>query len=224
MYASAFSKSMPQPSSKKAPTPVRTAPPFAPHDAMVASQQGHIEDLVQKSRTLEHTIKKLREELSLEQTSAKDAVNVVKQQWRAEQKEWHAGCDALQACHRIAHLRTACTLDDERIAVLKEREITRREKLARMQRDYRITMFQAREAELESQIEDLQAELDHQAAQTEHSLKSQDEQYQKTILDLQAKHATLSSELKQKSDEVVAAHQQREDVEVWSLNITFSSP
>ncbi|OAX39556.1 hypothetical protein K503DRAFT_689338 [Rhizopogon vinicolor AM-OR11-026] len=204
---------MPQASSKKAPTPVRTAPPFAPHDAMVASQQGHIEDLVQKSRTLEHTIKKLREELSLEQTSAKDAVNVVKQQWRAEQKEWHAGCDALQAFHRIAHLRTACTLDDERIAVLKEREIARREKLARMQRDYRITMFQTREAELESQIEDLQAELDNQVAQTEHSLKSQDAQYQKTILDLQDKHATLSSELKQKSDEVLAAHQQREDVE-----------
>lgn len=214
---------MSQPSSKKAPTPVRTAAPFAPHDAMVASQQAHIEDLVQKSRTMEHTIKKLREELSLEQTRAKDAVNVIKQQWRVEQKDWHAGCDALQACHRIAHLRTACTLDDERIVVLKEREIARREKLARIQRDYRITMFQVREAELEGQVEDLQGELDHQVAQAEYSLKSQDQQHQKTILDLQTKHAVVSSELKQKADELVAAHKQREDAEVWSFNATSSN-
>lgn len=204
---------MPQPNSKRAPTPVRAAAPFAPHDAMVASQQGHIENLVQKTRNLEHTIKKLNDELSLEQTRAKDTVNVVKQQWRAEQKEWHVGCDALQACHRIAHLKTACALDDERIAVLKEREIARRERLARIQRDYKITMFQVRETELESQIEDLQADLDSQVAQAEYSLRSRDQQYQKTILDLRTRDTTLSSELKLKSDEVIAAHKQREDVE-----------
>ncbi|KAG2038881.1 hypothetical protein BDR03DRAFT_953031 [Suillus americanus] len=204
---------MPQPNSKRAPTPVRAAAPFAPHDAMVASQQGHIENLVQKTRNLEHTIKKLNDELSLEQTRAKDTVNVVKQQWRAEQKEWHVGCDALQACHRIAHLRTACALDDERIAVLKEREIARRERLARIQRDYKITMFQVRETELESQIEDLQADLDSQVAQAVYSFRSRDQQYQKTILDLRTRDATLSSELKLKSDEVVAVHKQREDVE-----------
>lgn len=204
---------MPQPNSKRAPTPVRAAAPFAPHDAMVASQQGHIENLVQKTRNLEHTIKKLNDELSLEQTRAKDTVNVIKQQWRAEQKEWHVGCDALQACHRIAHLRTACALDDERIAVLKEREIARRERLARIQRDYKITMFQVRETELESQIEDLQADLDSQVAQAEYSLRSRDQQYQKTILDLRTRDTTLSSELKLKSDEVIAAHKQREDVE-----------
>lgn len=192
---------------------MRTVAPFAPHDAMVASQQGHIENLVQKTRSLEHTIKKLNDELSLEQTRAKEAVNLIKQQWRAEQKEWHVGCDALQACHRIAHLRTACALDDERIAVLKEREIARRERLARIQRDYKITMFQAREAELESQIEDLQADFLSQVAQAEYLLKSRDKQYQKTILDLRTRDATLSSELKLKSDEIVAAHKQREDVE-----------
>jgi hypothetical protein len=185
---------------------------------MVASQQGHIENLVQKTRNLEHTIKKLNDELSLEQTRAKDTVNDIKQQWRAEQKEWHAGCDALQACHRIAHLKTACALDNERFAVLKEREIARRERLARIQRDYKITMFQAREAELESQVEDLQADLDSRVAETEYSLKSRDQQYQKTILDLRTREATLSSELKLKSDEIVAAHKQREDVEVSSFS------
>ncbi|KAG2146185.1 uncharacterized protein EDB93DRAFT_1227569 [Suillus bovinus] len=207
---------MSQPNAKRAPTPMRTAAPLAPRDAMAASQQGHIENLVQKSRNLEHTIKKLNDELSLEQTRTKDTVNTlnaVRQQWRAEQKEWHAGCDALQACHTIAHLRTACSLDDERIAVLKEREIARRERLARIQRDYKITMFQAREAELESQIEDLQADLDSRAAQTESFLKSRDQKYQKTILDLRTREATLSSELKLKSDEIVAAHKQREDIE-----------
>ncbi|KAG1905479.1 uncharacterized protein F5891DRAFT_691895 [Suillus fuscotomentosus] len=204
---------MPQPTLKRAPTPVRTAAPFAPHDAMVASQKGHIENLVQKTRNLEHTIKKLNDEFSLEQTRAKDTVNAIKQQWQAEQKEWHVGCDALQACHRIAHLKTAYALDDERIAVLKERAIARRERLARIQRDYKITMFQAREAELESQLEDLQADLDSRVAETESLLKSRDQQYQKTILDLQTRDATLSSELKLKSDEIVAAHKQREDVE-----------
>lgn len=106
-----------------------------------------------------------------------------------------------------------CALDDERIAVLKEREIARRERLARIQRDYKITMFQVRETELESQIEDLQADLDSQVAQAEYSLRSRDQQYQKTILDLRTRDTTLSSELKLKSDEVIAAHKQREDVE-----------
>jgi hypothetical protein len=206
-----------QPNSKRAPTPVRKAAPFAPHDAMVASQQGHIENLVQKIRDLEHTIKKLNDELSLEQTRAKDAVNDIKQQWRAEQKEWHASCDALQACHTIAHLKTAYAVDSERFSVIKEREIARRERLARMQRDHKISMFQDREAELESQIEDLQADFDSRMAQTKHSLKSQDQQYQKTILDLRTRDAKLSSELKLKSDEIVAAHKQRKNVEVCSF-------
>ncbi|KAH9960849.1 hypothetical protein BC827DRAFT_1105159, partial [Russula dissimulans] len=116
--------------------------------AMIASQKAHIDELVQKNSTLDNTIKRLQEQLSN-----------LRAQWQAERKEWADGCDSLMACHRIAHLRTNVVLAQERVALAQERDLTRRERVAVIQRDYNLVLFKSREKELEIETDQLREEL-----------------------------------------------------------------
>ncbi|KAF9223404.1 hypothetical protein BS17DRAFT_754438 [Gyrodon lividus] len=219
---------------RRAPTPLRSTPiapattsvltsltatgsTATPHEAMVASQQAHINDLVQKNRSLEHTIKKLDEEL------AKSAANVdtlnmermswegdrktwigERQRWIDERKVWAEGCDTMQACHRIQQYRVACALQDERVAALRIHEEARKEQLKRLQRDYKITTFQAREAELEAQIGEVE-ELREQAEEAK-------AQHEKATRELKARCAVLVDEVVSKTAEIEAVHKQCEQV------------
>ena len=121
----------------KIPNLIPSSSSSAPQEAMIASQQTHINELVQKTRTLDNTIKDLQEQLTNSRA-----------QWQAEHKEWTDGCDSLIACHRIAHLRTNVRLAQERVALAHERQSTRRERVAVIQRDYNLTLFKAEEKEL----------------------------------------------------------------------------
>ena len=226
------------PHARRAPTPLRSTPvatattsiltsttatgsTATPHEAMVASQLAHINDLVQKNRSLEQSIKKLNEDLS---QSAADinALNAERkswegdrktwigdrQKWMDERKAWADGCDTMQACHRIQQYRVACALHDERVAVLKMQEVARTEQLKRLQRDYKITMFQAREAELEAQIDRVE-ELRDEAMEVR-------AYHEKSAQELKARSAVLADEVKLKTAEIQAAYRQREKVEVRS--------
>jgi chromosome segregation ATPase len=115
---------------------------------MIASQKTHIDELVQKTRTLDNTIKSLQEQLSNSRA-----------EWQAERKEWVDGCDSLLACYRIAHLRSNVLLAQERVALAHERDITRRERVAVIQRDYNLILFKAREKEIELEADRLKEEL-----------------------------------------------------------------
>lgn len=188
---------------------------------MVASQHGHINDLVQKNRSLEQTIKKLNEDLS---TCAADILALTtehkslegdrkiwtseRQKWIDERKAWVEGCDTIQACHRVQQYRVACALHDERVIALKMQELARKEQLKRLQRDHKITMFQARETELEAQISELE-ELRDEAREVRAC-------YDKSTQELKARSVALADQVKSKTAEVKAAHRQREQVEVRS--------
>ncbi|KIK90944.1 hypothetical protein PAXRUDRAFT_831241 [Paxillus rubicundulus Ve08.2h10] len=220
---------------RRAPTPLRstanasatasiltsstaTGSTTTPHEAMVASQQAHINDLVQKNRSLENAIKKLDAELT------SSAANIValntervswegdrkrwmgeRQQWMDERKVWAEGCDTMQACHRVQQYRMACALQDGRVAVLRVQEEARKEQLKRLQRDYKITTFQAREEELEAQIEEVE-DLRDRAEETT-------AQHDKVTQELKARCAVLGDEVKSKTAEIQSAHKQRERVE-----------
>lgn len=56
-------------------------------------------------------------------------------------------------------------LEQERVLLLKEQNVVRLEELARLQRDFQISMFQARESELEMRIEELE-EINQDLAET----------------------------------------------------------
>src|SRR5882757_2742559 len=125
-----------------------STPTSAPQEAMIASQKAHIDELVQKNSMLDNTIKRLQEQLSN-----------LRAEWQADRKEWADGCDSLMASHRIAHLRTNVLLAQERVALAHERDLTRRERVAVIQRDYNLILFKAREKELEIEAGQLREEL-----------------------------------------------------------------
>jgi hypothetical protein len=62
-------------------------------------------------------------------------------------------------------------LENERMNVLKELEAVRKEKLKRLQRDFRITMFQVEEAEFERRIVELEEEKEIMRVEYEEKVK-----------------------------------------------------
>lgn len=150
-------------------SPVRplTAPSTAPQEAMIASLQSHIDELVQKNRASEHTIKRLQQTLTDEEKRAADAVVQMKLAAKKENEEWKEGCDSLLASHRIVHLRTLIELDKERTNLLKERQENRRDRAAILHRDFKLTLFMAQQSDLEGKIADLEDSLEELAEQNE---------------------------------------------------------
>ncbi|KIK25015.1 hypothetical protein PISMIDRAFT_97435 [Pisolithus microcarpus 441] len=199
-------------------TSTATGSKATPYETMVAAQQTHINELVQKTRSLENEIEKLTEQL--ERTTAESAAFVSergtwetdrkawaseRQKWIDERKVWVEGCDTMQACHRIQQYRMACALDDERVTVLRMRDEARKEQLQRLQRDYKITTFQAREADLEvriAELEDMHANAEAARAQCE-----------KVSQALETKCTALLGELNAKTAEIQSTHKQHERAE-----------
>ena len=201
------------------PTPIRSVPSSAPYEAMAVSQQTHIDDLVQKNRTLDYVAKKLKDELILEQTRSKEAAKAIKAQWQTESAEWREGCDSLQACHRIAHLRSLAELDKERLAVVKEKDVARQERVARLQRDYRITMFQVKESELEGIIKDLVDEIEDLKQKGEQDTNAVVMQYQEAADKLRVKCAQFSAEAMQKTNGLSEIQKEKDKLEVRIIMI-----
>ena len=164
----------------------------------MASQQAHINELVQKTRTLDNTIKDLQEQLANSRA-----------QWQAEHREWIDGCDSLMACHRIAHLRTNVRLAQERVALAHERGSIRRERVAVIQRDYNLILFKAREKELEIETDQLREEL-----------RSASDGNVTLITQLKNKLAEGMRELKETATLLRDAQKTKEDAEVGPLMLS----
>jgi hypothetical protein len=163
---------------------------------MIASQKAHINELVQKTRTLDNTIKDLHGQLTNSRA-----------QWQAEHREWIDGCDSLMGCHRIAHLRTNVRLAQERVALSHERDLMRRERVAVIQRDYNLILFKAKEKELEIEADHLRGKL-RNATNGNVALVAQ----------LRNKLAERMRELKEKATLLRDAEKAREEAEVGLFN------
>ncbi|KAI0091321.1 hypothetical protein BDY19DRAFT_697479 [Irpex rosettiformis] len=145
---------------RKAPTPIRSTPSSAPLEAMVAKQQAHIDELVMRNRTTEQTIQKLKAEIEAEKHRHENGLQQLRQQFGEERTEWKEAADSLQNLWRISYLRAVHDLGKERMEIVKLKEELRLSRLARLQRDYQIGMFQAKEMELEGHVVDLQNQLE----------------------------------------------------------------
>jgi hypothetical protein len=193
------------------------------------SQQAYISsdnDLVQKNRTLEHMCKKLRQELAKTESQAvrhKSQLETLQRKWLEEREEWKQGYDAVQSAHKVVQLRTAVLLDAERQAVLAERDVSRMERLARMQRDYKIVLFQMKENEMEIQLEELQDELDEckTAAHLEKQrlLSSQ----RQVVQNLKAQCIALDAKVKEKKVETETVESEKTTLEARSRSDFFLS-
>ncbi|CCM01408.1 uncharacterized protein FIBRA_03459 [Fibroporia radiculosa] len=199
--------------SRRAPTPLRSTPSSAPLEGMIQKQQAHIEDLVHQNRKLEETITHLKKNVAEEEGRGKEAVAAMHLRWKQERSEWQVGCDALQAAHRLAHLRTAAELDHERAVVVLERAETGRERLARLQRDYRLVAFQRREVELESRICQLEREAEDLRAQHAEQSQGLSEEFENKAHGLEAQCADLLEQLRDKAIEIHSTMKDKEAVE-----------
>ncbi|KAJ4500742.1 hypothetical protein C8R41DRAFT_352279 [Lentinula lateritia] len=150
--------------------------------SLEASQQSHIDDLVQRNRTHEQTIRRLKDELAQEKNRAKTVVQDIQTKLHAEKREWREACDTLQSCHRIHQLRLHVELEKQRSGQLAEQDLLRKEKVAALQREFAITKFQIQESLLERQI----LELEDKVAELE-QLRDEERQASKArILELAA--------------------------------------
>jgi hypothetical protein len=130
-----------------------------------ASNEAQISDLVRRNRTLEHIKKQLAQELATEKERSKEAILEYQNQWHEQESLMRVECESLLSCYRFVQLRTVSELESERLSILNEQQLLRAEKLLRLQRDFRITMFYARERELEEKIVELEEEMERMAAE-----------------------------------------------------------
>jgi chromosome segregation ATPase len=105
-------------------------------------------------------------------------------------------------------------LDSERLAVIKEKDVARQERVARLQRDYRITMFQAKESELDGIIEELADEIQDMKEKGEENTNTLVMQYQEAADKLRIKCSQLAAEVTQKARELTAVQKEKDKVEV----------
>jgi len=171
--------------------------------SLEASNQAQIEDLVQRNRTLEHTNKKLVEEVAREQIRAKDAVLDITHKWEANLALWKEGCEDILASYRIVQKQLEVEVEKERSATIKEMTITREEKLQRLQRDYKITLFQLKEEELERKIEEIEEEKTSLVEEFDSALRQEKERSVDLSLKLREARESLARSIKEKEEKEV---------------------
>ncbi|KAF8968148.1 hypothetical protein BDZ97DRAFT_1727506 [Flammula alnicola] len=168
--------------------------------SLEASNQAQIDDLVQRNRTLEHTNKKLSEQVAQETTRSKEAVVEIQRQWEVNQRQWKEGCEEILASYRIVQKQVEVELEKERSAVIKEMTITREEKLQRLQRDYKLKLFQMKEEELERKIEEIEEEKAYLAEESELTLRKEREKGADYAAKLKETRESLTRSIKEKEE------------------------
>jgi len=127
---------------------------------MDARQQAHINELTEQLRTAEYMSKKLREELAQAQAQMKAERATLRDQRLKEAQAWRVGTELMEASHQVSQARLLLLLDSERRNVLSGEDSVRRERLAKVQRDYNLVLFQQKENELEERVTELQEVLE----------------------------------------------------------------
>lgn len=173
--------------------------------SLEAANQAQIDDLVRRNRTLEFTNKKLSEQITTETERSKEAVLEIRKQWHEQEILMRQECEAFLACYRFVQLRTASELETERLNVLNEQKALRKEKLLRLQRDFRITMFYAKERELEERIVELEEENERMAVERRELASL-----------LRKKLAVLIGELRSRDGDIANLNSERDNIEVSS--------
>ncbi|KAJ3477815.1 hypothetical protein NLI96_g10206 [Meripilus lineatus] len=189
--------------------PSQTRPNSSSRTSMIPFQEvtkytSRIDDLNLKNRTLEHTITKLTTDFNNEKNRGETAMREVKTKWEKERLEWRQGCDALQAAHRVAHLKVALDLEKERRILLQTRETMRKERLARLQRDNRLLMFQIEESNTETRVVQLELELAETKRTHRVQLQSIQNGFQKRTDSDQGRYEELRLQLEEKVEELQA--------------------
>ncbi|CAA7267008.1 unnamed protein product [Cyclocybe aegerita] len=170
--------------------------------SLEASNQAQIDDLVQRNRTLEHLNQKLTAQINAEAGRSKEAVLAIQKQWDENQRLWKEGCEELLVSYRIVQKRLEVDLEKERSAVIKEMAVAREEKLQRLQRDFKIKLFQMKEEETDQRMEELEEE----------KARMEDE-YELVVQKMKGKCADYAIKLKDTQAALSRSEKEREEKE-----------
>ena len=185
-----------------------------PYEVMAASQQAHIDELVQKNRTYEFTVKKLQKALEEEKDRGNDAIKQLRAASADERAEWREGCDSLLASHRIVHLRTIMELDKERTQILKERQETSKERLAVLERDFKLIVFQAKELDLTNRIADLEDLVETLEEEHAEKLAQTVQEMDEPVANLNARLAKSDASRRQAIEDLASVEKDKEALQV----------
>jgi hypothetical protein len=176
--------------------------------SLEAANQSQINDLIQRNRTLEHTTKKLSEQLAEEVNRGKASVKEIQDKHEANQRQWKESCEDVLASYRIIQKQLEVELEKERYATLAEMGVAREEKVRRVQRDYKLKLFQMHEEELERKLEEVEAER--------YDLQEQREVIMRKWTDQCIDYAT---KLKDTRETLVRSENEKQDTEVRTLYV-----
>ena len=157
---------------------------------MDARQQAHINELTEQLRTAEHMSKKLREELAQAQVQMKSERANLHDQRLKEAQAWKVGTELMKASYQVTQARLLLLLDMERRNVLSREDAVRSERVARAQRDYKLSLFQQKEDELEERIVELQEMLEVEQEEREKDDREYEE-LRETYVELLGKYGKL---------------------------------
>lgn len=176
--------------------------------SLEVANQVQIDDLVQRNRALEYLNNRLNDRLSAEANRSKEAVQDFQQRWHEKEKSLREECEDFLAYYRCVQLSTVSALETERMNVLNEQKALREEKLLRLQRDFRITMFYAKERELEERIIELEEENERMASERK-----------ELALVLKKKLSIIIAQLQSKDVEIENISSERDIAEVGSSSV-----
>ncbi len=130
----------------------------------------------------------------------------IQEKHEVNQRQWKEGCEDILASYRIIQKRLEVEVEKERTANLKEMEATRHEKLQRLQRDYKIKLFQMQEEELEIRMEEV-----------EYEKSILEENYDIFVGKLKEKCAEYAVKLKDTREALARSEEERKEKEVRLL-------
>ena len=187
---------------------------------MDARQQAHINELTEQLRTAEYTCKKLRDELAQVQAQMKVERAGLYDQRLKEAQAWKVGTELTRVSYQATLARLHLLLDMERRNVLSGEDAVRRERMAKIQRDYRLILFQQKESELEERVIELQDMLEVERGERERGDQEYEElrgKYAEVIGrygKLKGKYSTLLAKSAEVCRELEQSGTKRGEVEV----------
>ncbi|KAF9533791.1 hypothetical protein CPB83DRAFT_902501 [Crepidotus variabilis] len=202
----------------------------APLPSLEASNQSQIDDLVQRNRTLEHTIQTLSAQTTTESLRSKSAIEAIQLEHDAQKLKWKEALEDVLGSYRIVQRRLELEVERERTGKIKEMEEVRRERKERSKREFKLRLWIMDGEEMRQRIEDTEAELEDTKEQWEEKeaelaakYREMKEKASKIQKELKGKDAELST-LREKHANLSASHSTFESkLQRLQLNLDLST-
>lgn len=186
------------------------APLYSPVPSLAAANQSQIDDLVQRNKTLDSMHKKLLDEVKQERERHKAELLKIRDEHDQAREEWRRSTADLLTLCQIHNRNVQLELETEKGKVTQEMIGVREEKLGRINRDYKLKLWELRSEELEQQVTVLQEEKD-----------DMEQNYREGIEDLQHDYEDAESRLRDAQAELKRLTKARDALQVGLTELHF---